>query len=116
MSAKKRRPGLFMVTANRLIDGEVVFLDADDRWQETFADGGVIDETAADARLAVAEAAVAACQVVGPYLIDVVRDAEGRLQPARYRERMRALGPSVRTDLGKQAATSSTGNASDVSL
>ena len=40
--------------------------------------------------------------ITGPYLIDAER-REGRVRAAHIRERMRAQGPTVRLDLGKQA-------------
>jgi hypothetical protein len=42
----------------------------------------------------IAEAAVARALVVAPYLIEV-SEQDGRLLPARYRERIRAEGPSI---------------------
>ena len=91
---------LQMLTANRLTDGTVVFRAADGRWVEQVAEGQVVDEAAAPALLKEGEAAVVR-EVVGPYLIDVAL-ADGRPVPLRYRERIRAEGPSV----GKQARAS----------
>ena len=42
-------------------------------------------------------------KVVDPYLVDVEIAADGRSRPRHYREALRALGPSMRPDLGKQA-------------
>ena len=50
----------------------------------------------------VAERDVAANLVVDVALIDVVRKGQD-LYPIRLRERIRAAGPSIRPDLGKQA-------------
>lgn len=92
-----------MVTANRLDDGAVVYLTASGDWSLRCEDGVLAgDKTAAEALLATAEDAVAACRIVAPYLIDVVVEA-GRPRPLRYREQIRAAGPSIRPDLGKQA-------------
>ena len=86
---------LQMITANRLTDGAVVFLASRDRWVERFEDGQLANDDAEAAVLQqTAEAAVARAEVVGPYLIEV-SDQNGRLLPARYRERIRAEGPSV---------------------
>lgn len=92
-----------VVTANRLRDGRVVYLDDGGGWSEQLAEARVahLEEQGA-ALLARAERAVAARQVVEPYLIDVGA-SDGMLRPIRYRESIRALGPSVRPDLGKQA-------------
>lgn len=92
-----------VLTANRLSDGAVVYLGADG-WSEWIENARVAGdgETAADLE-ACGTRAVAERQVVDPYLIEVREDA-GRLAPARLRERIRAAGPTVRLDLGKQAA------------
>ncbi|MCZ6603977.1 MAG: DUF2849 domain-containing protein [Alphaproteobacteria bacterium] len=89
------------VTANRLGDGSVVYLAPDGSWSEAL-DGAAraADEEAAKALLAkaVAEPLV----VVEPYLIDVTETGQG-LELVNVRETIRAAGPSVRRDLGKQA-------------
>ena len=84
---------LQMLTANRLTDGAVVFRAADGRWVERVAEGEVVDEAAAPALLKVGEAEVAT-KVVGPYLFEVAI-SDGRPVPVRYRECIRAEGPSV---------------------
>ena len=87
-----------MVTANRLGDGLVVYLDRGGGWSERIADGRVASDAAAAAALmTVAEAAAAACQVVEPYLIDVV-ERDGSVRPSSFRERIRAQGPTVPSD------------------
>ena len=89
------------LTANRLIDGLVLYWQGDG-WTESFAQADQFDsETAADAALAAAKEFVAKNAVVAPYLFEV---KDGR--PVKEREIIRALGPSVRTDLGKQADVS----------
>ncbi len=92
-----------VVTANRLSDGVVVYLATDHEWSERINDSAVAcDKAAAEQLLAEAEVAVTERRVVAPYLIDVAATLEG-LVPRAYRERIRALGPSIRLDLGKQA-------------
>ena len=85
---------LQVVTANRLGDGRVVFLADGYRWVEEIglARVGETDE-ASNALLAIAEKAAADRIVVAPYLIDVNAEGE-RIMPTRYREVLRALGPS----------------------
>ena len=88
------------LTANRLIDGEVVFW-SDGAWVERFADAELFqDEAAAEAAEARAKAQVTL--LVEPYLIDV-EAVDGGVAPVSYRERVRALGPSNKPDHGKQA-------------
>ncbi len=92
---------LSAVTANRLDDGVVVYLTEAAGWSENLNDAARAEKgPAADELLAKGGADFLA--VVGPYLIDVV-SAENGLQLVNMRETIRAAGPSVRTDLGKQA-------------
>lgn len=92
-----------IVTANRLVDGVVVFQDADGGWAEDFARAAVYDDAAAaKAALAVAAGAVASSLIVDPYAIDV-EWRNGHYAPTALREAIRAAGPTVRRDLGKQA-------------
>ena len=91
-----------IVTANRLDDGLVVYLNGAG-WSERIDDARIAgDDAAADRLLARAEGPGQAVRVVDPYLIEVTR--EGAVpRPVRLREAIRARGPTVRPDLGKQA-------------
>ena len=51
----------------------------------------------------------AARHVVSPYVIDAEQTAEG-LRPAHIKERIRALGPTVRLDLSLKPADPAAGN------
>jgi hypothetical protein len=91
------------VTANRLSDGEVVYLSAANLWVEAFTDADVVDGAdAADALLARAMPADFEAHVLEPYLFEVLEDGDF-YKPASVRETIRAAGPTVRLDLGKQA-------------
>ncbi len=100
MSGKKET--VKVLTANRLIDGEAVWFGSG-QWLESLQ-GSAIAETDEAVKLleGVAERDVAANLVVDVALIDVVQMGQG-LYPIRLRERIRAAGPSIRPDLGKQA-------------
>src|SRR5579863_9565118 len=92
-----------IIAASRLSDGVVVFLDADGGWTEDFHGGAILREAAAkEQALARAAEAVAKNIVVEPYPIELEMRA-GHLAPKALRERIRATGPTVRADLGKQA-------------
>ena len=92
-----------MITANRLRDGLVVFLDAEGGWTEDFHRAATFEHAAQKAAaLDIAAAAAAANLVVDPYPIELELRA-GHLAPKALRERIRATGPTVRPDLGKQA-------------
>jgi len=86
-----------VITGNDLRTGLVVYLRADGGWTTTLAESRVLaDEAEAASVLADAEGATAR-RVVTPYLIDVVDD-NGALRPARFREHIRASGPTVPSD------------------
>jgi hypothetical protein len=90
--------------ANDINHGRVVYLAADGSWSERIADAAIVQSAEDEARLqAIADAAFEARQVVDVYAIDVAIE-DSRIRPLVYRERIRAEGPSVRLDLGKQSA------------
>ncbi|MDF1735900.1 MAG: DUF2849 domain-containing protein [Minwuia sp.] len=93
---------LEIITANRLGDGLVIFLTTDG-WSARI-DAAAVSETKDETAALLARAEADAGLVVGPYEITVERQADGSLHPVKYREALRTRGPSVRTDLGYQAA------------
>ncbi len=96
-----------LMTANRLGDGEVVYLTAEGRWSERFEEAIARDDTEGQDRLA--RRGVEGerdLKVVGAYLMTVGRAVDGSWRPLSQREAIRAKGPSSRLDLGKQALTS----------
>ena len=92
-----------MLTANCLRQGDVLYWKAG-AWVLDFNAGEVLaDPAAAAAALDAAQKFVADNRVVSPYLFEV-REQHGKIRPVKEREIVRAAGPSIRTDLGKQAA------------
>ena len=70
---------------------------------EAFGEADIFStETEAEAALEAARKFVAGNVVVNPYLFEVRAGADGA-RPVKEREVIRAAGPTVRTDLGKQA-------------
>jgi hypothetical protein len=92
-----------ILTANRLHDGEVVFLTHSGQWSENI-DGAVLaTEPQAQAALEARGKEQERDNVVtGVYLFDAER-REGHVFASHIKERIRSLGPTVRVDLGKQA-------------
>jgi hypothetical protein len=83
------------ITANRLDDGRVVFLDPRGVWTHDLAAAlFVADGPDLDAATAYAGAQADARIIVEPYPIDIVT-VNDRPVPARIRERIRAEGPTV---------------------
>lgn len=98
-----RKSKIKILTANNLLSGEVVFLTDDGDWSPHICEAAVAETAEAIAEL---EAAGVIGErertVVASYLVDVERGSNGPV-PVRVREHIRTLGPTVRTDLGKQA-------------
>jgi len=91
-----------ILTANRLTDGIAVWY-ADGGWAETVDHADLAHDKAAEDRLeAIGAKAYADNEVVDVNLIDA-EVVDGVVEPVRLREKIRAAGPTIRGDLGKQA-------------
>ena len=81
-----------VVTANDLLDGEVVWLTEDGHWSRSIHEAELIDDKAhATIRLLLAQSQ-GRC-VVGAYLADA-RSGEHGPEPVHFREAFRTRGPS----------------------
>jgi len=90
-----------VLTANALIEGDVVWLDSQGQWTRKIEDAALIeDEATGDLHLLDAHAR--AHEVVGPYLAEARPGARGP-EPTHFREAFRTRGPSNYTH-GKQEA------------
>lgn len=93
-----------MLTANRLHDGEVVYWTADGEWRESLTDALLIEGPDQEQEAhAAGRNAEDALHVVGAYLVVIDQAPAGAIRPKSMREHIRAAGPTVRLDLGKQA-------------
>jgi hypothetical protein len=100
----KRSGQAQIMSANALLDGAVVYYAPGGLWSPHLADALVaVTETEAATLEAARAAAEAHGAVVEPEIVPVGTDPAGRLVPSHYREKIRALGPTVRRDLGPQA-------------
>ncbi len=92
-----------VMSANRLRDGEVVYLTRSSVWSEKIDDAVLALEPLATAALeARAVESVKATLITGQYLVDAER-VDGGIRATHIKERIRNLGPTVRKDLGKQS-------------
>ena len=89
-----------VVTANALIEGDVVYLSEDDRWVRDHREAELIDDEA-HAQLRLLAAHGRDGEVVGAYLADA-RPGPNGPEPVHFREAFRTRGPS-NYFLGKQA-------------
>lgn len=81
-----------IVTANALMEGDVVYLAENDTWVRDLSAAQVLTEKdTADARLAQANARQS--EIVGAYLADVAIGESGP-EPVHFREDFRRTGPS----------------------
>jgi hypothetical protein len=92
-----------IITANRLIDGIVLFQESGGGWAEDFAYAAIYPDAAATkAALDLAKEDERQDLIVEPYAV-AVELRNGHFAPKALRELIRATGPTVRLDLGKQA-------------
>jgi len=99
----RRQPGRSsIVTANRLRDGQVVWLAPEGRWAEDIAAAEVFDNAAIEEAIARARIFEEQRVVLDVYGVEL-GSARPCPVPVTERERIRAAGPSVRPDLGQQA-------------
>lgn len=105
MAQHSRKGAQFQaVTANRLTDGIVVYLTSANTWSESLQDAEIAEgKEAAEALLARGQAFFEPRNhVIDVYLFEVEKTGDG-IRAASVRETIRQAGPTVRTDLGKQA-------------
>ncbi|NIZ09260.1 DUF2849 domain-containing protein [Pseudooceanicola sp. HF7] len=81
-----------VVTANALLEGDVVYFTAQGTWTRALSEAELLsEETQAKERLA--EAAKQQDQIVGAYLADMA-DGDAGPVPTHFREEFRRTGPS----------------------
>jgi hypothetical protein len=94
-----------VISANRLIDGIVVYLAADGTWSETIDAAQLFaaaDES--EAALATARLDVASNLVIDPFLVSVTSEG-GHLRAGLLRDEIRARGPTI--DYARRAISGS---------
>ena len=89
-----------VLTANHLLEGDVIYRDADGGWTRVHADALLLTEEG-EAEAALAHALDEQGSVVGPYLADAQAGENGP-EPVHFREAFRTRGPS-NYHHGKQA-------------
>ena len=98
--AGKGAVGSKIATGNRLRDGVVVYFDPQGGWTTEVSQARIARTPDEEAAL---QAALDAA-VKGNFLIDaaVIDTVANESKPARLRERIRAVGPTVRPDLARR--------------
>lgn len=90
-----------VITANALINGDVVYQTRDDQWSETLAHAEIITDEA-NAQIRLLDAQSQPEKVIGAYLAPIKTTPDGPVI-LHFREYFRATGPSNYSH-GKQEA------------
>lgn len=89
--AKNLTGDLQVVSASRLVDGVVVWLDDAGQWTERL-ELAAVSRDARAAEILLARGRAEAAAVIEPYLVAVVEEDDGTIEPLSLRERIRASG------------------------
>lgn len=81
-----------VITANALLEGDVVYFTEADSWTRHLSEAELIEDEA-HAQLRLLDAERQQNQVVGVYLADVKQGVDGP-EPTHFREDFRRTGPS----------------------
>ncbi len=94
LQQKLRITGPSVVTANRTLDGVVIYRTDDSRWSTDLADAAIVRDVA-PARALLAEAVADDVGAVGAYIAPVKIDAGGAIRPGNLREQIRETGVTI---------------------
>ncbi len=94
LQQKIRITGPSIVTANRTIDGAVVYRNHAQGWSTELADAAVV-RNAEEARALLAEAVADDVGAIGPYIAPVEIAGDGKIRPGNLRERIRLKGVTI---------------------
>jgi hypothetical protein len=90
---KLKITGPVVVTANRLGDGAVVYLDRQGGWSTDLADAAVTTRVE-EARALLTQGLADDINAVGAYIAPVLHGEGGTLRPGNLREQIRLKGPT----------------------
>jgi hypothetical protein len=88
----------FILAANNLLKGHVVYWHGAG-WTEQIERAQMADDASVFEEIGKAE--IAAQNIVDPYAV-AVAVTDGKIWPTKFRETVRATGPSVRLDLARK--------------
>lgn len=94
LEQKIKVTGPVVITANRAVDGAVVYRRADGGWT-TKLDGAAIATSAVGARELLIAAVADDLGAVGPYVAPVKLSPGGHVRPGNLRELIRLGGPTI---------------------
>lgn len=89
--AKNLTGDLQVASANRLVDGIVVWLDDAGQWTDRLENAAVARDKR-NAEILLERARAEAFSVIDPFLVAVTEDDDGTVEPLSLREKIRASG------------------------
>ena len=89
--AKNLTGDLQVASANRLVDGIVVWLDDAGQWTDRLENAAVARDKR-NAEILLERARAEAISVIDPFLVAVTEDDDGTIEPLSLREKIRASG------------------------
>ncbi len=82
-----------VITANHLLEGDVIYMTDSGEWSRELSEAVLLTEQA-DAELRLIEAQQQTAVTVGAYLADAKEGEDGKPVPTHFREEFRRVGPS----------------------
>ncbi len=89
--AKNLTGDLQVASANRLVDGVVVWLDEAGQWTDRLENAAIARDKR-NAEILLDRARAEAFTVIDPFLVAVTEDDDGTIDPLSLREKIRASG------------------------
>lgn len=97
-NSRRDAEGQSVLTANRLLDGRIVWLAADGSWQLYLSQAEIFPNDRIEQALSDHSARAQQEGLVGVYGVQVHYNAQDQLTPVTSREQIRAYGPSVHAE------------------
>lgn len=94
-NSRRDAEGQSVLTANRLLDGRIVWLATDGSWQLKLEQAKIFPNDEVESALSEQVQNAQKNQLVGVYGVQVHYTAQNLLVPVTSREQIRAAGPSV---------------------
>jgi hypothetical protein len=94
LEQKIKISGPSIVTANRTIDGAVIYRTAANGWSTSLSDAAIV-RTAEQARALLTESVADDIGAVGAYIAPVEIKESGKIKPGNLREHIRAQGVTI---------------------
>ena len=94
LQQKIRITGPSVITANRTVDGAVVYRNSAKGWSSDLSEAAIV-RTADEARALLADAVADDVGAIGPYIAPVEITDGGKIEPGNLRESIRLKGVTI---------------------